>query len=565
MELSRVGGKKLTIIAPIILASLSWVMALMLNPLYEDVDNYTISLVTNCLYDSENFCLYLHPILCVMIKVISMFFPTADAYLFLTHILIWIQTAWLLYLSMTSEKDKIHKMVCGSFVLFGTIVLRMYSMNFTVQAASFVFTGWLTLFLGRDRKTKSCIYSIIAGAFIVFGTMWRIQSALIFIPFIILELLAYIYENREITETTKNFWVKFSIFVAIFIALIISQNYVENSAEHVDGLRHDKAIQVLQDFPVYEWKDIEKELEGIDELDYEAALGWFMVDTDRLNPDTLTKMADVAATTRYPINIFGIFTAITIMFKFVYYQSKVVWVVCALVAILFFKILFGELPLVRKIESIFAVLGGFVIILFFTILGRAFLRVWYSVIYAILFILVLQISKINNEKNNEGLYYVFCTMFLGLTLFGIIISCFNINKDDVRNNALTARTNQIDERHLKTCIGDDFYIWEEWGDQIAFYYMGLGVLPSEEFLNHNVDTSTWAYGQKYFINNLSDAGIDNPMKALLERNHTYYVSNDCQFILRYMHKFYGEDIDVVQVGEIDQNPVWQFVRKNQSE
>ncbi len=93
---------------------------------------------------------------------------------------------------------------------------------------------------------------------------------------------------------------------------------------------------------------------------------------------------------------------------------------------------------------------------------------------------------------------------------------------------------------------------------VTQYYMSQEKLPSEEFMNHNVCTGDWVYGQNYFNENLADAGATNPVSALLERDNTYFVSDGCGFILRYMHYYYGADIKAVCVGEIAGTPIWEF-------
>ena len=46
--------------------------------LYSDVDNFTISVVTNGLYDANNYCLHLHPVLCWIIAGISCIWKNTD-------------------------------------------------------------------------------------------------------------------------------------------------------------------------------------------------------------------------------------------------------------------------------------------------------------------------------------------------------------------------------------------------------------------------------------------------------------------------------------------------------
>ena len=117
-----------------------------------------------------------------------------------------------------------------------------------------------------------------------------------------------------------------------------------------------------------------------------------------------------------------------------------------------------------------------------------------------------------------------------------------------------------DLRYEETYSGDSLYFWGAWHSLVTQYYMSEEKLPTEEFLNHNSCTGDWVYGQNYFIENLSDADAVNPIKALVERDNTYFVSDTCNYALLYMHKYYGENIEAVQVGEILETPIWVFIK-----
>ena len=90
--------------------------------------------------------------------------------------------------------------------------------------------------------------------------------------------------------------------------------------------------------------------------------------------------------------------------------------------------------------------------------------------------------------------------------------------------------------------------------------MEMGKLPTKEFMLHNIPAGDWTYGQPYFNELLINIDAENPALALLERKHTYYVDDDCSFVLQYLREHYGIDIKAEQVGIINNVPVWQFSR-----
>ena len=85
-------------------------------------------------------------------------------------------------------------------------------------------------------------------------------------------------------------------------------------------------------------------------------------------------------------------------------------------------------------------------------------------------------------------------------------------------------------------------------------------LVDNEFLRHNILDGEWTYGQLYFNDLLKASGIVNPLKALTEREHVYYISGSerSNLILKYIQEHYYPDCSVEQVGTIEDIPVWKF-------
>ncbi len=442
-------------ILSIILACACWIVAGLLRPLYTSVDNFTISTVTNGLYGNEYYCIYLHPLLCTLIKRISVILPSADAFLLLGHFLVLFETAWLLFLSMVSRKSILQRIAYSGLVLFSTIAISLFNTNYTIQGASFVFTGCLTLFLANDQHKRW--YNVIGFLFAVFGTMWRVQAALIFIPFIALEFLSSVFENKGKTDKYQCHG-RYGIYIVVILSVLISQNVINNSSEYADAVKYDQARITLEDFPTRSWDEIEGELKDVEEIEFEAVKNWFLADTDRLTPELLSELAKAASTTKYSITPTGIVSAFIAMIAFIVGNSKTVWITITVVVLVFLRVISGHLSFLRKLESIFAVLGGLIILLYFTILGRAPLRVWYPVIYAILLILLLQMSRLSEETECKTTALICSVLIIGVSFFGVAVSIFQ-NGIDTPSTALMTRSTQSDERYIETYSEDSLFFW----------------------------------------------------------------------------------------------------------
>ena len=68
---------------------------MLFNPLYISTDNIGVAVVTEGYYGENNFCQYIHPLLCLIIKWLTPLFPTADVFTLLVHIAVFCSIALL--------------------------------------------------------------------------------------------------------------------------------------------------------------------------------------------------------------------------------------------------------------------------------------------------------------------------------------------------------------------------------------------------------------------------------------------------------------------------------------
>lgn len=66
------------------------------------------------------------------------------------------------------------------------------------------------------------------------------------------------------------------------------------------------------------------------------------------------------------------------------------------------------------------------------------------------------------------------------------------------------------------------------------------------------------YGQVYFNEFLESRNAQNPVRALIERENTYYMARDCSNVLVYLQEHYNANVTVDYVGEIEYMPIWKF-------
>ena len=79
-------------------------------------------------------------------------------------------------------------------------------------------------------------------------------------------------------------------------------------------------------------------------------------------------------------------------------------------------------------------------------------------------------------------------------------------------------------------------------------------------MNQNIIDGGCAYGQIYFSEYLNRLEIENPMSALIQREHTYYVSEEerCDCVLQFLREHYNGNTQVECVGMTEGVPIWKF-------
>ena len=69
--------------------------------LYTDVDNYYVAMVTAGVFDDINWCYYVNPVLCILIKVLTGLIQRVDWFTMLSHILVFTGAVWLVFSALT--------------------------------------------------------------------------------------------------------------------------------------------------------------------------------------------------------------------------------------------------------------------------------------------------------------------------------------------------------------------------------------------------------------------------------------------------------------------------------
>ena len=166
--------------------------------IYTYTDNITVAVVTAGYYGDNNMCQYLHPLFCLIIKALNPILPTADVFAVLMHIFLLlgiycasyaaIETAFRKPIRNWSAEDYISRALVILAIAYYTLGLKLFGINYTVQTAAILMTGVIILFYSSySYMDKRWIF--IGCTLIFLGYLGRIEASLLFIPFLVLELI----------------------------------------------------------------------------------------------------------------------------------------------------------------------------------------------------------------------------------------------------------------------------------------------------------------------------------------------------------------------------------------
>ena len=533
--------------------------------IYSDIDNTAISLVLNGAYSSQNVSCFVSPILSKIVKLIDYFFPTADGYLLFMEIIMFL-SFWLLgYILFSVCKSKSTLGVIYLVLFFVVLDLNVFHCNFTIFTGVLCCIGLLGLFAFYIKKIGIIAFSF---SIVVFwsGCMYRFESMLLFVPYIILILVVEVFSHkRRIKQIYKRILV-----ISLSIILCITGNFIIKeicflNPEYAASVEYNSARSELFDWKVKEWKDVKSDLEsiGVSENDYDSLKESLLADTEVITNQRIKNIAQIAKLDFYQKIKYNSNTQLSGVLYMFQNDGLLILFTLFFVFFLFFAIFFSNLSKIRILEIILSYFGTILIILFFAVAGRIPLYVIKTVficnLTTVLSILIVDLNCIKFTIPSCNIKSVLIGLFSCLLLFSF--SCADKNGDRVFK-CLTANNQKTIFEDLDN---SKKYIWAPdcYNKYIEENFSKEDILPSNSFLKYNITDGKWTYGQDYFKDYLHRNNISNPMKALLNEN-VYYIAtkNRKEMVLKFLNEHYSQNIEVSFVKSISDMDVWKFSVSN---
>lgn len=528
------------------------------QPIYTNVDNFITSMVISAVYDKDTYSMVLNPVLCWIMSFVGKVLPTADAFTLVTKIVLMVGIGSISYFVALHFRHWTERLFAGAMLFLLTIEMNLFSDYFMVWAAFFTFVGMVWLL--RSMKTEVHGSWIVAGTFFICcGLMWRLGGFVPFIPFLLLGWgMDFLFGSRGKEEKLQYLKKTVRVFgpMIICFALLLGIDYgYKHSEKYEDSVNFCDVVSTIVDYPMETYDAVENRLpEQISENDYYSLTEHMYADTERITTAYCQNIADIGKKDEIVINMKDIFQKTYSLIARLYgLKNFKVWGIGLM--LLAFWILFSQTAWYEKLEIVFAGGGAYLMMLYLMLVGRLPERGMQVMLYAAMGIFLVKVSSIHVEKRVHKIEMIAVIIFCGLVLCRLPSVNFGVHQ-----SLLSVKTGANEEKWEQSYQDNAVYLWKtaEHRKYPMRDFMAQGKLMSKNFMEHNLAEGGWDFNQVYSKGQMERLGVPNPIRALAERPHTYYVAEDCNAVLTYIREHYDEKVQAVQVEELDGIPVWQF-------
>lgn len=563
--MNRIEQKNGRILSSFVLTFLFWAIQNSF-PIYIDGDNYWNSIVLNGLFSEENYYQYVNPIVAYIVRGIDGLFKQADGYVLLCEVLMFLGIWCLLYVFASYGISRFYYLCIWMTLVSLNFKLNIVHVNFTIVAGAFTAVGIISIFAYTHKKVGKI--SLLCGMILmVFGSMWRLSAQAMFIPFVILMMVVEIWirigNKKELIHHVKR-----TCMVVLPVILMIGicfcyDKQVKLSEKYSDSIEYNSLRSTMLDFPMKSFNDVEEQLAdiGVSQNDYETISSWIFADTDLVDTNYLRSLLEIVDADKDDIMDDMQYTLSKLYDSI--FNSGSLLVQLMFFALIFLIVSFSKYDIRYKLELIFSYLGAGVILLGFVFVGRIPVRVVQTLFFCVWCVVAhVLLSNVEYRKLSDVKKMTF---FGGIVLAVFVNAITGMEYDFSLKlpSSLYAKTNQTYSFESVDESSDTVYICgisDYYNDYVMPILWKEDALPTTQFMNQNIIDGGCAYGQVYFLEYLYRIGIENPMSALIQREHTYYVAEEerCNCVLQFLREHYNENTQVECVGMTAGVPVWEF-------
>lgn len=440
-------------------------------------------------------------------------------------------------------------------VIFISFFYQYFAKPQFTLASGFSGAGALLLLSLLDEKERTKEYILKLLPFLAL-TAWSLGSRdkafFMIIPFFGMVFVQKFLDAKE-KANKKNFWAAALLF-ALSIGFVFGINKVAySSLEWKEFKRYTDASEKLFDyegFPDYDsHSDLYADM-GIKKSSYEAINQHYNIIMDpSVNGDNLTKLADIAKNERIEkevskpekmLNVLG-----TIFrYNFLEYQDRPI----NILVYLLYAFVFISALVSKKYKALrdiaFILVARMFDWIYLVWNGRFPFRVT-QIIYIAEFVLLVAIIiryrlwEIERKKKEDK---IINPVFLAMLLF-VLAAAIRFGIPVMRKNYESVKS----FRQMSVCFeeledymedhSNNFYFF----DMSHLYYMEELLLFKPAKYENYVYMGSWMPNSPWYNNKMREWGIDDPAKALLEKENVFIVYQEVDFDTRDFLDYYFEE------------------------
>lgn len=517
---------------------------------YEQVDDF---IIMNLISGSDGFYtifgVCIHPFICAIIMLL---FKTGININWYSIVLLVLQfCSFTIIGTVLIRKNK--KIGIITYILFMLIYyskMLMY-IQYTSIAAMCIIAGVVSIIYFMDNMKQNKIFFIVGIISIIIGTMLRMNTIIITIPFLAIYVLYYVIKNKQ------YFYLKYFAIVMTGIILVITSYYIIYNSDGVykEFLKFHDIRAYFHDFNYVTYEENENAFQkaGWSYNDREVFYTYAFGDEDVYNIDTLktiknnlneTENTNLLEKTKITINQFidevkttyllpMIFLAVITIFCVINCDNKVLF---SLVFFLTIGVHLGFIFIERQMFRV--VISGY-------IAGTC---------------MMLYLIPMKNEKESKEYFYTKLAMTIFVMIFSIIVikntykDAIWYDKEDfkVYREIIEYTSNNKENAYLYTVLLRDRFL----------AYSVYEKIPDNSFSNLRPLGDWDTYTQNYYEFK-ERYEIDNIMNALYEKDNVYLIfgkfrwgkvyNNYIDIIVEYIKEHYNVKVEYKVVKEFNEN------------
>lgn len=529
--------------------------------IYWDEDTYLVQIVLNHTYsDSENYCLYINPLLSNIVQLLHKLWQYPDWFYILTLLFVTI-AGFSVFKLIETRSNALNKQILLSLVWF--VVIQGYNIvheNYTVVTSLWMATSmilWYDSIVNKDKQSK--ISRVLRIVYIILAGLWRWQAAALGIPYF---GILFIYKNIKRNKDLRKTVIAQLCLGIIFQSLVGYKFITDNQSKYIDQTKYNEYRTDLVDYPIYGYNDKQTEFEniGISQSYFDIISKYFYgLDTENLSTEKIHQVQEIASKQWDDIDVVDIL----VNWQTIFIELWAILVInISLIAWLSRQEKRDNKSREVRILNMLQILGTILIFIYFTLKGRFIQRVCMCILIQQLGqLLSMQIQTETQRTRQHGrvvktISVIIYTIAFSLVAFSTNIIRFVPVQWVSFQNPFTVM--QYDYKDSPERFTDDVYngqtklVWSQlaYSGNFHKYYASKGIIPVN-LMKNNITTGNWIYGQNYYNEYLVENGWGNPVQTLLNSDNIYYVcySQDVDLIKNYYKQQLGIGTEFSLVGQ----------------